>query len=401
MTFRTLFGNVGLQSPRLLHCPCQPHEEKSFGPLQGLLPEHVSPELLFLEVKWGSRMAYAPGCDLLHDVLPVDEKLNAETTRQHLFQVAERIEGELGEERPYLMEGCEEDWEQLPIPDGPLTVGLDGGFVRARHKRGCFEVIVGKSVLEFKRDAEGEEKSQKCFGFVQTYDEKPRRRLFELLKSQGMAMNQQVTFLSDGGDDVRKVQQYLNPEAEYWLDWFHITMRITVMKQMAKGLAKEAKATTDPDGEPAARPERNSIEKELQSLKWNLWHGNVERALERIQEVQWDLEFRIGASENQSKLLKQLREFDGYIRNNQDYIPNYGERYPNGERIATSFVESTVNQVVSKRMAKNQQMAWTERGVHLLLQVRTRVLNGELEETFRRWYPKFRRQEPVVLAAAA
>jgi hypothetical protein len=34
------------------------------------------------------------------------------------------------------------------------------------------------------------------------------------------------------------MQQYLNPEAKYWLDWFHFTMRITVMKQ-AKGLAKE------------------------------------------------------------------------------------------------------------------------------------------------------------------
>jgi hypothetical protein len=42
---------------------------------------------------------------------------------------------------------------------------------------------------------------------VQTFDEKPRRRLFELLKSQGLAMNQKVVFLSDGGDDVRKVQQ--------------------------------------------------------------------------------------------------------------------------------------------------------------------------------------------------
>jgi hypothetical protein len=39
-----------------------------------------------------------------------------------------------------------------------------------------------------------------------------------------MAMNQQVTFLSDGGDDVRQVQQYLNPEAGYWLDWFHVIM---------------------------------------------------------------------------------------------------------------------------------------------------------------------------------
>ena len=43
-------------------------------------------------------------------------------------------------------------------------------------------------------------------------------------------------------------------------------------------------------------------------------------------------------------------------------IPNYGDRYRHGEPIATSFVESTVNQVISKRMVKKQQMRWTERG---------------------------------------
>ena len=401
VTVRTVFGNVELKSPRLGQCACQPHSETTFSPLQALLPQHVSPELLYLEVKWSSLLPYEVSCDLLHEVLPVDEKLNAVTIRNHLFQVAERLEGELGEERLCLMEGCEQDWERLPTPDGPLTVGLDGGFVRARHKRGCFEVIVGKSVLEFKRDAEGVEQSKKCFGYVQTFDKKPRRRLFELLKSQGMAMNQQVTFLSDGGEDVRQVQQYLNPEAEYWMDWFHITMRITVMKQMAKGLAKATQPTADRDGEPAAGPERKSIEKELQSLKWNLWHGNVERALERIEDLQWRPELTAGEAENRTKLLKQLSEFDGYIQNNREFIPNYGERYRNKERISTGFVESTVNQVVSKRMVKKQQMAWTERGAHLLLQTRTRVLNGELDATFRRWYPQFRPEPRQQLKAAA
>jgi len=33
---------------------------------------------------------------------------------------------------------------------------------------------------------------------------------------------------------------------------------------------------------------------------------------------------------------------------------------------------------------------WTLRGAHLLLQTRTKVLNNELEEVFRRWYPQFR-----------
>ena len=40
-------------------------------------------------------------------------------------------------------------------------------------------------------------------GFVQSYDTKPKRRLFEVLQSQGMQANQQLTFLSDGGDTVR------------------------------------------------------------------------------------------------------------------------------------------------------------------------------------------------------
>jgi hypothetical protein len=35
-----------------------------------------------------------------------------------------------------------------------------------------------------------------------SYDTKPKRRLFELIKSQGLQANQQVTFLSDGADDV-------------------------------------------------------------------------------------------------------------------------------------------------------------------------------------------------------
>jgi hypothetical protein len=49
------------------------------------------------------------------------------------------------------------------------------------------------------------------------------------------------------------------------------------------------------------------------------------------------------------KLLKAVEEFHTYIHNNAGFIPNYGERYHHGERISTGFVESTVNQVISKR----------------------------------------------------
>jgi hypothetical protein len=44
--------------------------------------------------------------------------------------------------------------------------------------------------------------SSKCFDFVQTLDQKPKLRLYEVLQSQGMQLNQQITFLSDSSDTV-------------------------------------------------------------------------------------------------------------------------------------------------------------------------------------------------------
>jgi hypothetical protein len=95
---------------------------------------------------------------------------------------------------------------------------------------------------------------------------------------------------------------------------------------------------------------------------------------------------------------KAVQEFHTFIDRNHVFIPNYGERYRNGERISTGFAESTVHQVVSKRMVKKQQMRWSHRGAHLLLQMRTRVLNGDWEDVFRRWYPGFRAYTQPVFA---
>jgi hypothetical protein len=112
------------------------------------------------------------------------------------LKVAERSEAELEPEQVSFIEA----WAGLPIPNGPLTIGIDGGFVRDQRDKGWFEVIAGKSVLDFRRDDTGQNKLSKCFGFVQSYDDTPKPRLFELLKSQGMQENQQVVFLSDGGE---------------------------------------------------------------------------------------------------------------------------------------------------------------------------------------------------------
>jgi hypothetical protein len=85
--------------------------------------------------------------------------------------------------------------DTLPRPDLPLTVGLDGGYVHAREgedrKAGWFEVFVGKSMQK--------EHPSKRFGYVSTYDTKPKRRLYEMLKEQNLQINQAITLLTNGG----------------------------------------------------------------------------------------------------------------------------------------------------------------------------------------------------------
>jgi hypothetical protein len=90
---------------------------------------------------------------------------------------------------------------------------------------------------------------------------------------------------------------------------------------------------------------------------------------------------------NLGKFAKSAREFAVYIKSNTNSLINYGERFRAGERISSCLAESTVNAVISKRFAKRQQMQWTKRGAHLLLQIRTRALDGTLRPLFERWYP--------------
>src|SRR5438445_2983373 len=64
---RTVFGTISVQSPCLHQCSCQPHPTKTFSPLAALLPEHLTPELLFLETKWAALVSYGITAQLLQD----------------------------------------------------------------------------------------------------------------------------------------------------------------------------------------------------------------------------------------------------------------------------------------------------------------------------------------------
>lgn len=381
--FHTLYGDVELCSPRLHRCPCQGAEgPATVSPLRDLLPGHIAPERLYLEARWASLVPYAAAADLLADVLPITSGANATTIREHVMGVAERAETELGEEKGCFIDGCPAQWQALPIPEGRIVVGLDGGYVRKwTDRKTNFELIVGRSIPEAREP--------RYFGLVHGYDRKPKRRLFDVLKSQGLQANQDVTFLTDGGDEVRALTEFMTPAGEHVLDWFHITMRITVLTQLIRGAAHhdETKGA--------------ELLKALERIKWLLWHGNLQRAFTVIEDFEEDVDDLNVGYPNQSKFRRAAHEFAVYITSNAGSLINYGERFRAGERISSCMAESTVNAVISKRFAKRQQMQWTPRGAHLLLQTRTRALDGTLRPQFERWYPGLAANDGAATVAAA
>jgi hypothetical protein len=227
----------------------------------------------------------------------------------------------------------------------------------------------------------------RVFAFVHL-EAKPTERMERFLAEQGVLPARPTTFLSDGGDSVRQAQGDFRAFGEPILDWFHVAMRMTQLSQAIKGLPADEQDAPD------------HIEECLRTLrraKAHVWHGSPHRALHTIEELTWDIGTE---SERAQALQDKLEEFMNYVMANLAPIPNYADRHRHGEPIATGFVESAVNQVVSKRFVKQQQMRWTPNGAHRLLQVRTRVLNQQLRKDFERWHPQLRSDsDPVRMAA--
>ena len=225
-----------------------------------------------------------------------------------------------------------------------------GGYLRSwSDKKTNFELIVGKSIPN--------ERDPKVLGLVSSEDEKPKRRLVEMLESQGIQESDGVCFMSDGRESLKNLQTYINPNAKHILEWFHITMKITVLQQYIKGVTN----IDEKNGTIAT--------KLMDSIKWKLWHGKPLDALTKILKLSDLMATHAKSYSKYVPLIKHISEFYNYISNNVNIIVNYGERWREGKRISTAFVESLVNYFVSKRFCKKQQMQWSKKGAHLLIQV--------------------------------
>jgi Transposase len=138
-------------------------------------------------------------------------------------------------------------------PVVPVVVGLDGGYVRSRHRQEerHFEVIAGKVI-----DVDG---IQHRFAFARNGRAASVEAFAQALAAAGVHADTPATVLCDGDAGLWRLQRETLPAATLVLDWCHIAMRFEHALQAARGLA--------------GTPLSNEVARGLERAKWRLWHG--------------------------------------------------------------------------------------------------------------------------------
>jgi len=119
----------------------------------------------------------------------------------------------------------------------------------------------------------------------------------------------------------------------------------------------------------------------IERIRWRLWHGQVRRALDLIGETLEKLgRNRLRLTEAYADRLKRtLQGLETYVSGQSGSIINYAAARRSAEPISTATTESAVQRLLHRRMTAKQQMRWSPRGAHLMLKVRTAVMNATFE----------------------
>ena len=367
---QTLFGTVEVEAPRFKLCGCrQPApmaEAATFSPVCALLTARCRPELERVQAELGARTSFREGVRILEALLPVSPA-NHECLRARTHAVALQLEAADRQAAAEVAAVRGEPAKAAAADASRPVVMLDGAYIRAvpGHQVRNFEAICGK--------VEREGHATRRFTLVRSVAEQPHALLRAALQDQGWREGDTVTAISDGDPALPAlVRSATGDPVEPILDWFHLSMRVQHVEQVTGGLC----ALKPPPLVPLYQA-RIDVER-LRHLLWNGHHDKACQALGRITSCAKDASMlNDPATEaGMKRLAARCKELRTYIESNKGALIDYGERHRAGKPISTSRAEGTVNQLVSARMNKRQQMRWSPRGAHRVLQVRAAVLDG-------------------------
>jgi hypothetical protein len=377
--YRSVFGGVAARVARWRACSdCKAGEITSAA--RGCW---ISAELLYVHSRLAATLPYARATEVLELLLPKGAAAVPSTVRAHALASGERLD----------TEGLSAGIEPQRLSADPVSIGLDGGYVRHCHPERCdrryrvkgapdFEVVVGRLL--------GSGACRRSIAFARTVDPHCDRRVLALLAGAGG--DRAVEVFTDGDTLLRSWQEEALPSAIHVLDWYHLRRRVEEIDRVVhrRDTARQLRPR-----------DHDRLSGLADHMQWRLWHGRSDGVLRRLQVMLRVLMRPAVKCRPVATLLgKLIRELHRYLMNNADSLPDYGKRWRSGQRISSAFVESAVNQIIDKRMSKSQQMRWDPLSAHRLLQVRVRHIDGLLRSDFARWYPGFPANDSGAIAVA-
>ncbi|CAE6843540.1 ISKra4 family transposase ISBte1 [Paraburkholderia nemoris] len=379
IALRTVFGKVKVPSPRLWTCSCaakpgQPR--RSVSPLCKAVRQRVTPELEYLQARWAAHLPYRQATELLREVLPLDKGISFGSTRRRILTVGSALDAQI--ERDIASGPKVESTVQVRESTTVGCVSVDSAWLRfsssPRSRKAARDLAELKSPWAQKLTQDRHvnvvagratlaDHTPRLFAYVHKMVPSAPARLDQFLFESGVGQDERVTVISDDAGEFCKAVDGSQLARARILDWFHIAMKFKAARSSVFG-----NKTIEPD-------DRIAVETAIDHAKWLVWHGRGQQSVFRIKTL--DATLMVNDGYEYSTLYWNLRRLFFYIENNAGALVNYGMRYHKGQPISSSIAESAVNLVVSHRMAKKQQMRWTDKGAHYLALVRVAVLNEE------------------------
>lgn len=323
---------------------CNKCNWKSIPSVKSLLKTPIHPDLSRLQCEIGAEHSYRDAQEILNAKASVKRPIN---NHEQIHNTIDRVGG-------YIAETISENVKKAPKAKA-LIVQIDGGHIKDKdpNKR-SFEAmtsVIYKPESIIKKGKRSFLVSKNCAGSALQDDQQYiKKATLIAAKKQGLSKATEITALCDGADNCWSIAVSLRKHCAKFigiLDWFHIGMKFSNISL--------PKAQKD----------------QLEKVKWCLWHGNVDKALDKLSNLTEKVK-------NTSRNLK-LNKLKTYINNNKQHIINYEERRNSGLPYTSNLAESTVESLINQRCKGRQHMRWSRTGLHNLLQVRAYFASNDWE----------------------
>lgn len=290
--------------------------------------------------------------------------LNAESKCERSINNDDRIRRNVAMVGHTLADEHLKDVKALPVNQAAnqLVAVIDGGHLKSKEKdTRSFEAMI-TTVFRPENihtvDKHHNEIIKKSSAASALSDKQVtiKKLILNACRREGInARKTELTCLTDGASNCWSISNSLKTSCRKLinvLDWFHITKRFTVINNIID----------------------KQLQEKLAKVKWFLWHGNPNSALQRLSEIQSEVQ-----NENVCGSLNEL--FD-YLERNQKYITNYQQRKDNSLPYTSSYAECSVNEIVNVRQKHNKKMQWTREGAHNVLQIRAAKFSKTWDESW-------------------